>query len=108
MRYLVIMESVDTGETPPPAEGAAFLETIVAPSLQALKGWEDGGKVRGGTLTGRRGAAFVIDAESNEELGDLLEQLPVWGTAEVQITPLDSFAHAVKATGEAVSMLKSM
>ena len=108
MRYLVIMESVDTGDTPPPAEGAAFLETIVVPSLQALKEWEDGGKIRGGTLTGRRGAGFVVDAASNEELGDLLQQLPVWGTAEVEITPLDSFAYAAKSTAESVSMLKSM
>jgi muconolactone delta-isomerase len=108
MRYLVIMESVDSAETPPPAEGAAFLEAIVVPSLQALKEMEDGGKIRGGTLTGRRGAAFVVDAASHEELGDLLEQLPVWGTAEVQVTPLDSFAHAAKSTSEAASMLKSM
>jgi muconolactone delta-isomerase len=59
-------------------------------------------------LTGRRGAAFVVDAASNEELSDLLEQLPVWGTAEVQITPLDSFAHAAKSTAETANMLKSM
>lgn len=108
MRYLVIMESVDTGETPPPAEGAAFLETIVVPSLQMLKGWEDGGKIRGGTLSGRRGVAFVVDAASHEELSDLVQQLPVWGTAEVEITPLDSFEHVIKTTGETVNMLKSM
>ena len=108
MRYLVIMESLDTGDTPEPSEGVAILESVVIPSLQTLKDWEDGGKIRGGVLTGRRGAAFVVDAASNEELSDLLEQLPVWGTAEVQITPLDSFAHAVKSTSETVSMLKSM
>jgi len=108
MRYLVTMESVDSGDTPPPAEGAAILEAIVVPSLQTLKDWEDSGKIRGGTLTGRRGAAFVVDAASNEELGDLLQQLPVWGTAEVEITPLDSFVHVVKATGETVNMLKAM
>ena len=108
MRYLVIMESVDTGDTPPPAEGAVILETIVSPSLQALKDWDDSGKIRGGVLTGRRGAAFVVDAASNEELSDLLQQLAVWGTAEVEITPLDSFAHAAKATAETANMLKSM
>ncbi|MCH7483556.1 MAG: hypothetical protein IIA90_00225 [Chloroflexi bacterium] len=108
MRYLVTMESVDTGEASSPAEQAAFLEAIVVPSLQALKDWEDSGKIRGGALSGRRGAAFVVDAASNEELGDLVQQLPVWGTAEVEITPLVSFEHVVKATGETVSMLKSM
>ena len=56
MRYLVTMESVDSGDTPPPAEGAAILEAIVVPSLQTLKDWDDSGKIRGGTLTGRRGA----------------------------------------------------
>lgn len=108
MRYLVIKESVNTAETPPPAEFAAFIEAIVVPSLQTLNDWEDSGKIRGGTLSGRRGAAFVVDAASNEELGGLLQQLPVWGTAEVEITPLDSFAHATKAAGETVGILKSM
>ena len=46
MRYLVTMESVDIGEAPPPTEQAAFLEAIVIPSLQALKDWEEGGKIR--------------------------------------------------------------
>ena len=108
MRYLVSMETVDTGEAPPPAEGAAFLEATVIPSLQALKELEDGGKIRGGVLGGRRGVAFIAEAASNEELGDMLRQLPVWGTAEVEITPLESFAHVVKVTGETANMLKSM
>ena len=108
MRYLVIMESVETGDTPPPEEGVAILESIVLPSLQTLADWEDSGKIRGGGLTGRRGGAFVIDAASNEELGDLLQQLPVWGTADVQVTPLDSFAHGVESTSEIVKMLKAM
>ncbi len=46
-RYLVTMESVDICEAPPPTGQAAFLEAIVIPSLQALKDWEDGGKIRG-------------------------------------------------------------
>jgi len=108
MRYLVTMESVDSGEALPPAEQAALLEAVVLPSIQALKEMEAGGKLRGGTLTGRRGAAFIIDAASNEELGDLLQQLPVWGTAEVEVTPLVLFEHVVKVTTETVNMLKSM
>lgn len=108
MRYLVTMETVDTGEVTPPAEQAAFLETTVVPTLQALKELEEGGKIHGGILSGRRGTAFVIDAASNEEVSDTLRQLPVWGAAEVEITPLDSFAHMLQATDETVKMLKSM
>jgi hypothetical protein len=102
------METVDSGGPPAPAEQVAFLEAIVIPSLQALKASEDSGKIRGGGLSGRRGVAFVVDAASNEELGDMLRLLPVWGTAEVDVTPLESFEHFVKVTGEAANMLKSL
>ena len=108
MRYLVTIETVDSGEALPPAEQAAFLEAAVLPTLQAVKAWEDSGKITGGILGGRRGAAFIADAASHEELGDMLRQLPVWGTSEVDITPLESFAHVVKTTGETANMLKSM
>lgn len=108
MRYLVTVETVDSGESAPPAEEAAFLEAAVIPTLQALKELEDGGTIRGGLLAGRRGAAFVVDAASNEELGDMLRRLPLWRTSEVDITPLESFEHIVKATSETANMLKSM
>ena len=107
MRYLVIMETVDTGEMPPPAEFAAFIETVVVPSLQTLNDWEKSGKIRGGILSGRRGAAFVVDAASHEELSDMVQQLPVSGTAEIEITPLDSFEYRVKSAAETANMLKS-
>ncbi len=108
MRYLVTIETVDSGDAPPPAEQAAFLEQAVLPTLQTAKGWEDSGKITGGILSGRRGAAFVVDAASNEELGDMLRQLPVWGTSEVDITPLESFAHVIQTTTETANQLKSM
>lgn len=107
MRYLVIMESVSAAEMPPPAESAAFIETIVVPSLQTLNDWEESGKIRGGILSGRRGAAFIVDAASHEELSDLVQQLPVSATAEVEITPLDSFKHRFKSAGETAKMLKA-
>jgi hypothetical protein len=108
MRYLVTIESVDDGQMNPPAEQAAFLESIVVPTLKMLKGWEDAGKVRGGILSGRRGAAFIADAASNEELSDIIRQLPVWGISEVAITPLDDLGHMLAQTEETARMLKSM
>jgi muconolactone delta-isomerase len=108
MRYLVQIESIDSGENMPPRQVAALLEDIVIPTMKVLVEWEKMSKAKGGILSGRRGAAFVIDAASNEELSDLLRGLPVWGFSEVEITPLDSAEHRIQAETQAAQMMKNM
>ena len=97
MRYLVTMETIDSGEILGPAENAALLEDVVIPSLQTFSEWEKAGTIRGGLLAGRRGVAFIVDADSNEALSDMLGSLPVWGTAEVEVTPLESIDHRLNS-----------
>jgi muconolactone delta-isomerase len=108
MRYLVHVESIDAGEQMPPRQVAALIEEVIIPTMKVLVEWEKMGKARGGILSGRRGAAFVIDAASNEELSDLLRALPVWGFSEVDITPLDSAEHRIEAETQTAKMLKTM
>jgi hypothetical protein len=108
MRYLVHIESIDSGENMAPRQVAALLEDIVIPTMKVLVEWEKMGKATGGILSGRRGAAFVIDAASNEELSDLLRGLPVWGFSEVEITPLDSAEHRIEAETATAQILKTM
>jgi muconolactone delta-isomerase len=56
-----------------------------------LAGLESEGKIRGGIAAGARGGAFVLDAESNEEVDRILMGLPGWDVWEVEVTPLLSF-----------------
>lgn len=108
MRFLVTMEHIDTGEAPTPRELAALLENVVLPSVKTLGEWEKAGKAKGGILTGRRGAAFIIDVDSHEQLSDMLRSVPIWGVSDIDIVPLESNDHRYKVDGEMAKQLKSM
>jgi len=108
MRFLVTMEHIDTGEAPPPREMGAFLENIVLPSVKILGEWEKAGKAKGGILAGRRGAAFILDVDSHEQLSDMLRSVPIWGVSDIDIVPLESIDHRYKTDGETAKQLKSM
>lgn len=97
MRYLVTMELNDINSSPDPREMATFIENVVLPSLGQLAQWEKAGTVRGGILAGRRGQAFIVDVDSHEALGDLLRQLPIWTSCDIDVTPIESFEHRLEA-----------
>jgi muconolactone delta-isomerase len=108
MRFLVTMEHIDSGEPMAPHELAALLENVVLPSVKTLGEWEKAGKAKGGILAGRRGAAFVIDVDSHEQLSDMLRSVPIWGVSDIDIVPLESNDHRYKADGEMAKQMKSM
>ena len=91
MRYLVTAESVDVGPLLPPQQVAGIIRTAVWPTSEALSKLESEGKIRGGVVAGARDAAFILDAESNEEANQILEGLPAWGLVKFKLTPLLSF-----------------
>jgi len=106
MRYLVTMELNDINSSPDPREMATFIENVVLPSLSQLAGWEKEGKVKGGVLGGRRGQAFMIDVDSHEALGDLLRQLPIWSSCDIDVVPIESFQHRVEAGKQMAQRMK--
>jgi muconolactone delta-isomerase len=108
MRFLVTMEHIDTGDAPLPRELGAFLENVVLPSLKTLGEWEKAGKAKGGILAGRRGAAFILDVDSHEQLSDMLRSVPIWGLSDIDIVPLESIDHRYKTDGETAKRLRSM
>jgi muconolactone delta-isomerase len=91
VRYLVTVESVEVGPLLPPQQVAGIIRTAVLPTSEALSSLESEGKIRGGVVAGAREAAFILDAESNEEANQILEGLPAWGLAKFKLTPLLSF-----------------
>jgi hypothetical protein len=67
VRYLVTVESIDVGPLLPPQQVAGIIRTAVWPTSEALSKLESEGKIRGGVVAGASDAAFILDAESNEE-----------------------------------------
>jgi muconolactone delta-isomerase len=92
MRYLVHGEIVDPSYPVPPQQFAQYLESLVIPSLERLVKLEAAGKVlAGGAPAGTRGTACIVEAASNDEVGEILMSLPFWALLKWQVTPLESW-----------------
>ena len=66
----------------------------VLPSLEALTDLEGRGRVvTGGYPVGQRFLVMVVEADSEEELQEVLDELPLSGVAKVEATRLQGFAE---------------
>ena len=84
MHYLVkgeFIEEILAGKTP--EESAMYSQQVIKPSLEALWKHAEDKKIVGGTIAGAREAAFIIDVDSNAEVGRLLEEPSFLGGDEV-------------------------
>ena len=105
MMYLVSAEFIENSVTP-----EAFpqvWENVIRPSLETLAKMADEKKLTGGVLVGQRAGAFVIDAQSNEEVGTVLGNLPFWGLIKWNVTPLQSVRSAIERDRKAVDAMKA-
>src|SRR5579884_3877428 len=92
MRFLVTGENLDPGYLLPPAQALGAIEQAVVPSFRQLAALEEQGKLRGGTFPGERAGAFIVEADSYEELDSLMNHLPFFGLIKWQVKPLLPFA----------------
>lgn len=107
MRYLVTMESLETGLLPP-QQNAQIIEQLIIPGIEAVVKLEKERKIlAGGVSVGTRSGVVIIEAASNEELGQLLLSLPFWGIMKVEVTPLESFESRIELTRKMVEQLKA-
>jgi len=105
MKYLVVgSEGPGFGS---PEEAVAILEGAVLPSFDELIKLEKSKKIlAGGLPVGERALVFIVDAASHEELDQLLQDLPLWGVLNWEVTPLQSFAGRAAYERDAVKKLK--
>ncbi|MFQ5791489.1 MAG: hypothetical protein ACE5JI_13535 [Acidobacteriota bacterium] len=106
MRYLVEGEFVDSGPVVSPQQFGQLAD-VVGSSLDMLAKLEGEKRIRGGALTGARVGVFVTDAESHEEVGDLLRSLPFWGLHRWEVTPLESWEHRARQDRQLLERLKA-
>jgi muconolactone delta-isomerase len=90
MRFLVTIDGSDIGVGMPPERLAQVVEHMVTPSLEQLTQWEQEGRIHGGGYTAARGGVFMVDANSSEEVDQLLSSLPHWGVVKMDVKPLIS------------------
>jgi muconolactone delta-isomerase len=90
MRFLVTIDGSDVGVGMPPERLAQVQDQMVIPGVEQLARWEQEGRIHGGGYTAARDAVFVIDADSSEEVDQLVTGLPHWGLVKVDVKPLIS------------------
>ena len=88
MRFLVTIDGSDIGVGMPPERLAQVIEQMVIPSVEQLGQWEREGRIHGGGYTAARGGVFMMDADSSEEVEQLLTSLPYWGLVKIDVKPL--------------------
>jgi len=90
MRFLVTIDGSNVGAGMPPERIAQVREQMVVPGVEQLAQWEQEGRIHGGGYTAARGGVFIIDADSSEEVDQLVTSLPHWGLVKVDVKPLIS------------------
>ncbi|MBB15653.1 hypothetical protein CMK22_10290 [Candidatus Poribacteria bacterium] len=93
MLYLVTTDHFSRSSPRTPEE-TELLHEQVTTSIEILSKLESQGKIlAGGVISGQRRHIFIIDAESNEEVTELVQRLPFWIEHEWEILPLETWNH---------------
>ncbi len=90
MRFLVTIEGSDVLVGMPPERLVQVVDQMVIPGVEKLAQWEQEGRIHGGGYTAARGGVFIVDADSSEEVDQLITSLPHWGLVNVDVKPLIS------------------
>ena len=108
MKYLVIGEFIDPGPMMAPQQAVQMGEGVVNPGLEILAKWEADKKIAGGMYVGDRKAVFIVEAESNDEVDKMIQNLPFWGIMKWSVSPLQSFAARAEENKARYEKMKSM
>jgi len=108
MNYLVHMKLANAGRPGTPQEGIAFIEQFILPTLELCKKLGAEKKIlAGGPISGTVALSLIVNAESIQELDDLITSLPVWPRMETTVTPLTSFDGRMLVVRARLEQLKA-
>jgi muconolactone delta-isomerase len=94
MLFLVELDHVKSGAMPTPETGRAFIEQIIFPTLERAGQLAAEKKIlAGGPVLGRIALRFIVQADSSEQVDQIVTSLPLWPLAETRVTPLISFGE---------------
>jgi muconolactone delta-isomerase len=97
VQYLVMMETIEEKLPTAPEELAKHGERVIA-SQEVMIELKKAGKVlAGGVPVGRKAAVAIVEAESNDELSELLMRIPVHSISDTKVVPLASHESVARA-----------
>jgi hypothetical protein len=105
MRYLVVGSGGPGFASP--EEAKEVLANIILPSFDQLINLENGKKIlAGGLPVGDRAFVFIAESTSNDELDQMLRKLPMWGSLDWEVTPLQTFGGRAEMERKALEEMK--
>lgn len=108
MLFLVTGENIDAGYLLPPDQLVQIGEQALVPSFQILAQWEAEGRIKGGVHPGERDGAIIIEADSFEELDDMMNSLPFFGLIKWSTQPLIPFSTFSQQFPKYIQRIKEM
>ena len=91
MLYLVTTDHFLQGSPREPEQSKLMFEQVMT-SIEILAKLEAEGKIlAGGVPSAQRKHVFIIEAESNDEVTQLLQGLPVWMEHRWEVVPLETW-----------------
>lgn len=92
MQFLVTLRLSSSAHPTSPAEGSAFIEDVVLPTLERCEKLQrDKVILAGGPLSSAVGLVLIVSTESVQALDDLITSLPIWPRAQTEVVPLNTF-----------------
>src|SRR5271167_1122084 len=109
MRYLVRGEFMEESfAARRPEEAVLYFQQVIKPSIEALWELSDERKIVRGVNAGERETVFVIEAESDAEVGKLLRSLPFREAITWTVSPVQSLQSALEKHREAKRAMRTM
>jgi len=107
MLYFVKAEFIEENNAGKPMQQiAAFIEGMIAPSLEMLEKALQDRKITGGLTAGAREGYFILDASTNEDVGKFLRGLPFWPAMKWTTVPLQSPRSAIEQDKASIEKAK--
>jgi hypothetical protein len=93
-KYFVTMDIEQADPLLPVDQLASVIREAILPSVEALSSLTAQGKVvTGGYPIGERFMVFIVEADSEEEVREVLEDLPLSGVVTPNIKPMQTLGE---------------
>ena len=108
MKYLVTMEMIEEHMPKDPQQMVQHMERVIAQHEIQLKLVKEGKILYAGMPVGKKTDIFIADVASNDELNELMMDLPNWHLMKVDVSPLMDYKGTDLKIRQNIEQMKTM